>query len=126
MARRKTVLIVEDDRDIRETLSELLEREGYVVHTAVNGREGAARAAEIVDLGLVLVDYRMPGMDGFEFRQKQLSDASLAAVPTILMSADTSFSPEVPRAFTAFLPKPLCIDDVLEVVERYTTERLPA
>ena len=122
MVRKKAVLIVEDDRDIREVLCELLEMEGYVVHTAVNGRDGVERVTEIPGLSLVIVDYRMPHMDGYEFRLAQLQHASLAQIPTILMSADSSFAPEIPEAFTAFLPKPLSLDSVLEVVARYTSE----
>jgi CheY-like chemotaxis protein len=122
MVRKKAVLVVEDDRDIREVLCELLEMEGYIVHTAVNGRDGLDRVAQIHDLDLVIVDYRMPYMDGYEFRLAQLQDARLAHIPTILMSADSYFAPKITKSFTAFLAKPLCMDDVLEVVARYTAE----
>jgi CheY-like chemotaxis protein len=122
MYRKIAVLIVEDVSDIREILCEFLESEGYVVHTAVNGRDGADRVAQILDLDLVIVDYRMPILNGYEFRLAQLKDARQANIPTILMSAEPSFEPEILQAFTAFLPKPLSLDSVLEIVQRYTAE----
>jgi CheY-like chemotaxis protein len=122
MVRKKSVLIVEDDRDIREVLCELLELEGYIVHTAINGRDGVERVSQLYDLDLVMVDYRMPYMDGYEFRLAQLQDKRLAHIPTILMSADSSFAPKITKAFTAFLAKPLCMDSVIEVVARHTAE----
>lgn len=122
MSGKKAVLIVEDDRDIREILCELLEMEGYVVHTATNGREGVERIAQLPELALVIVDYRMPCMDGYEFRLAQLQDPRQANIPTILISADNSFAPEIPQAFTAFLPKPLSLEAVLEIVGRFTSD----
>ena len=60
----RTILIVEDNLDIRQTLQDALEFEGYSVETCENGRDGLARLGEIARPGLIILDYRMPVLDG--------------------------------------------------------------
>ncbi|MCC2670242.1 MAG: chemotaxis protein CheY [Armatimonadetes bacterium] len=64
-----TILCVEDDPDVRETLTAILEDQGYAVLTAGNGREGLTALASAPTLpDAILLDLRMPVMDGPEFR----------------------------------------------------------
>ena len=84
---RTSLLLVEDDDDIRDTLAEILTQEGYDVLAARDGREALDLAAHTERLRLILLDLRMPVMDGVEFRQCQLRDPRLSVVPVIVLTA---------------------------------------
>jgi len=83
-----TVLVVEDDVDVRQALLEILEEQGF---TALGARDGAeallllARATELPCL--ILLDLMMPVMDGASFREAQRRDPRLAAIPVVVLSA---------------------------------------
>jgi len=112
------VLIVEDDADLREMMAQLLWLEGYRAETAPNGRD----ALQYLERGdrpeVILLDLMMPVMDGWEFRRRQVSDAAIAAVPVVVLSAlDPGRAGEL--GGTAFLKKPLDFDQLLELVRRF-------
>ena len=116
---RRPVLVVDDDRDIRETLAEILVDEGYEVHTARNGLEGLTLVAS-EQPGLVLLDLFMPVMDGAEFRRQQLRDPAIAEVPVVVISAAAGLERKVaPLALAGWLEKPIHIEALLAVVRRY-------
>jgi CheY-like chemotaxis protein len=113
-----TILLVDDDRDIRETLQEVLLAEGYSVQVATNGQEAldCLRAAEKLP-NLVLLDLMMPVKDGPAFREEQQRDPMLADVPVVIMSAaahieENRLRMDVPAA----LKKPFDIDLMLRTV----------
>jgi CheY-like chemotaxis protein len=113
--RKHLVMVVDDDDDIRETLSGLLEDEGYAVASFPTG----LAAMDALKAGLlprvILLDLMMPVMDGAEFRRAQLADGALASIPVILVTA--AGLERVTRSdFSEVLRKPLKIDRVLEVV----------
>ena len=81
-----TILIVEDDAAIRESLSDALTAEGFEAHTAENGAEALAYL-ERERPSVILLDLMMPVMSGNEFRVRQLADPSLSAIPVIVISA---------------------------------------
>jgi CheY-like chemotaxis protein len=84
---------------------------------AANGSDALARVAEETP-GIILLDLMMPVMDGWEFRRRQMQDASLAAVPVVVLSAlDPSRAADLDGA--AFLKKPLDFDRLLELVRRF-------
>ena len=114
---KKEILLVEDDRGIRTSLQEILEDEGYAVATAENGRVAleALRAGASPDL--IVLDLRMPVMDGWQFRAAQKSDAALAEIPVLAISADGSAKAEAIDAH-AYLRKPLSTESLLEAVSR--------
>lgn len=87
-AARPSVLIVEDDEDMRVVLAQLLEHHGWEPHVASDGVEGLA-ALERCRPSLIVLDLGMPRMDGVAFRQAQqrLADARLASVPVVVVSA---------------------------------------
>lgn len=64
-AKELTVLVIDDQPGIRRLLTEVIAEEGYIVFTAANGYEGIQRANEVKP-NLVLLDMKMPGMDGVE------------------------------------------------------------
>src|SRR5215472_17361443 len=69
-SRSKTVLIVEDDPDIREVLEEMIDAGGHPVVTATNGAEGLAALEQVEPPALVLLDLMMPVMSGFAFLEE--------------------------------------------------------
>jgi two-component system, chemotaxis family, chemotaxis protein CheY len=84
--RPDTVLIVEDDDDLRESLSVLLVRKGFRVETAQNGRI----ALDWIEVNgpprIILLDLMMPVMDGWELRRRLLLDARWKSVPVVVIS----------------------------------------
>lgn len=116
-----SVLVVDDDPDIRLTLAEILEDEGYSVATAGNGIEALAALQEVRPR-LILLDLSMPRMDGTEFRRRQLSDPAIAAIPTVVITAAGQVRDRLaPLGISETLIKPLNMDRLLALVGRYCT-----
>ncbi|HET8568404.1 MAG TPA: response regulator [Candidatus Limnocylindria bacterium] len=116
--RRRPVLVVDDDRSILETVSQILRADGYDVLRATSGREALAHL-DRVEPSAVLLDMRMPDVDGWAVAR------AIAArgrrVPVIVMTAAANarhWAEEIDA--TAFLAKPFDIDELLTVVERHT------
>jgi CheY-like chemotaxis protein len=81
------VLVVEDEPDIRDTLRDILEMEGYRVRCASNGREALAALAEMPRPELILLDLMMPVMSGYEFLKELRANDALATIPVTVVSA---------------------------------------
>jgi CheY-like chemotaxis protein len=113
------ILVVEDDDDIRDSLKELLEEEGYQVDTAPNGEQALAKLQDQELPQLILLDLMMPVMDGWQFQKELRRIPSYAAVPIIVISA-SKFSRE-PLNAAAFIPKPLDAGVLLETIESFLT-----
>src|SRR5215813_4380275 len=109
------VLIVEDDRDLRDLMVVLLQSCGYETMTAENGQIGLDRMQERRPCA-VLLDLMMPVMDGFTFRKRQLADPALAPVPILCVTA--MYNPkDVERRLEAkCLGKPVDFDELLDEV----------
>jgi len=111
----KTILLVDDELAIVETLAEVLTWEGYRVVTAANGKEGLAQlASERPDLALV--DFMMPVMDGVQMIRAMREDVAYAKIPVILITAAPAALPLEIRKTTLVLPKPFDIDALLRQV----------
>jgi CheY-like chemotaxis protein len=114
------ILVVEDDPSSREVLIDILESEGYQVAAAVNGREALEDLQRGFRPCVILLDLKMPVMDGAAFRQQQLQDPALAAIPVVVM---TGFSDSPQQAFAVAAPhyflKPYDIHDLLAIIARY-------
>ncbi|MEP6654684.1 MAG: response regulator [Myxococcales bacterium] len=82
-----SILVVDDDFDIREALCEILTSEGYRVVDAANGADALSRLHAEDAPDLVLLDLRMPVMDGYEFLKRRDADSSLKEIPVIVVSA---------------------------------------
>jgi CheY-like chemotaxis protein len=109
------VLVVDDEPDIRETVSEALAVEGYDVEVARDGLEALA-ACRAHRPDLVLLDLMMPGMNGWEFRAAQQSDPALASIPVVVVSA----LGRVPALHAeAWLQKPFGLDRLVDEVRRH-------
>ena len=111
------ILLVDDDGDVRDAITDRLEREGYRVESCSNGLDalewlrGAARLPR-----LILLDMMMPVMDGWHFREEQLQDTVLAGVPLVILSAGLD---PVPGRAVERLQKPIKARDLIAVVARY-------
>lgn len=114
------ILLVDDDRALRETLSDILSEEGYQVDCACNGREALDRLSRDSLPNLILLDLVMPVMDGWAFRDAQRNLPELAGIPMVVLSA--SFPPDSPRiramGVQAVLPKPVGLERLLCALER--------
>jgi CheY-like chemotaxis protein len=116
----RRILVVEDDLQLRESVSHTLRQEGYDVITARNGSEGLELAAsEPPDL--VLLDLMMPVMSGWEFRERQQRHPQLAAITVVVMTATPSLEAAAIEAADLLL-KPVRISDLLATVVRHIGE----
>src|SRR3989344_4615150 len=82
---RLKVLIVEDDKFLRDLMLQKLTREGFLVKAAIDGEEGIRTAVEEPP-DLILLDLILPGIDGFEVMEHLRNDAKLSAVPVLVLS----------------------------------------
>ena len=112
------VLVVDDDRDIRESLAEILRDEGYRVETASNGVE-ALSAVQRSPPCLMLLDLMMPVMTGWQVIQR-LGDDQLD-IPYCVVSASTE-----PATSRCTLRKPVDIDELLSIVAQHCGKPGPA
>ncbi len=81
----KTILIIEDDKFLRELIVQKLLREGYNVPEAIDGEEGIKKIKEEKP-DLVLLDLILPGIDGFEVLSQMKADSGLSSIPVIILS----------------------------------------
>ena|SRR5689334_4752811 len=122
MPARNYILIVEDDFDIREALTQILMEEGYEVRCASNGKEGLAVATQGSAPSLILLDLMMPVMNGWQFRAEQLKDPRLSSVPVLVISADPHLQPKAATlGAVGLLKKPISLDDLLAAVKVHCT-----
>jgi len=115
-------LIIDDDPDIREAVTEVLSIEGHEVVTACDGEQGLVRC-RLVRPDLVLLDLMMPGMNGWDFRKAQLRDPAIASIPVVVVSA-VARSQDLPA--DGFLQKPFSLDELLALVRRVARRSDPA
>jgi len=118
-----TLLVVDDHEGMRATLSDILDDEGFQVFEAANGEEAVATVRER-QLGLVLMDVRMPVMDGV--RALRLIKAIRPELPVIMMTAySDAVTPGELRAqgCEALVLKPLDLSEVLPLLRRTVLAR---
>jgi CheY-like chemotaxis protein len=116
--RLKPVLLIEDNDETREVVSALLELEGYRVVAARDGDEGMDHLRHGLEPCIILLDLMMPGRkNGLEFRQEQLQDPNLAAIPVIVCSGYEEVKRKAAElGVTVFCQKPLEIEELLHLV----------
>lgn len=119
---KRKVLIVDDEGGMRHMLSVLLEREGYAIETAEDGRQGLDKIKE-ASFDLVLCDIRMPEMDGLSFLES--SKKIKKELPVIMMSAfgnvDTAIEAMKKGAYD-YVSKPFKADEILLRLQRLTDQ----
>ena len=116
------VLVVDDDPNLVRLMSKFLKLEGFDPVPAANGEEALAYLRGGGDASVILLDLRMPVMDGWEFRRAQRGDPALAAIPIVVLSgvaADTAHDMEPAASFN----KPVNFLEVVGVVRRLCEAR---
>lgn len=118
-ARAVSVLVIDDDDDIRESLSDVLGEIGYTVATATDGEDALAQL-RLVRPRVILLDLNMPIMSGGEFLAAQRLDPALRRIPTIIMTAvDRMPGRAEDLAAEEILPKPFQLPDLLALLSLY-------
>ncbi len=111
------VLIVDDDAAVRRMMTRFFGFDGFTVIEADNGQAALAYLRGGGDASVILLDLRMPVMDGWAFRREQQNDPSFAHIPVIVLSgADTERFHEIEAAAT--FHKPADMSELLSCVRR--------
>jgi CheY-like chemotaxis protein len=120
----RTVLVVDDDDDLLQAVRLVIEDEGFFVLTARNGEEAFDVLGKCPELPcLILLDLRMPGMDGRDFRRRQLDDPRIAGIPVVGFSGMSDGAGEAQLlALSSYLRKPVHLHHLLETVEHYCSD----
>ncbi len=114
----KSILVIEDDEDIRGFAARVLEMEGYVVLQAADGEEGLGLARQGLP-SLVLLDLRLPDCDGWLVLSQLRSDARLSAVPVVMFTASAAESQRshaLAWGVAEYLVKPLSAEGLTNAV----------
>ena len=123
---QKTVLLAEDDLEIRDILQDLLEAEGYDVIPASHGRQAleflqAARGDKDRLPDLVVLDLMMPLVDGNKVLETMKNDPLLAPIPVVVLSA---VARERPAGAAAFLRKPIPLQKFFDTIKSFVEANL--
>lgn len=115
----RSVLVVDDDVDIRFVVRMILEGQGYAVMEAADGAEALVRLREHRPC-VILLDLMMPGVDGFQFRSQQVQDPSLADIPVVILSGGGGVAKKAEELGVAgHLIKPPDLRQLLAEVSRF-------
>lgn len=117
------VLVVEDDREQRETLCAMLDLEGFGHAEAANGQEALDYLNEARAPCVVLLDLEMPVMNGWDFRAKQLADQSLSHIPVVVVTANAEGLGDRFPGAAGFLWKPLNFEKLAAVLARMCSRK---
>ncbi|MGZ3444090.1 MAG: response regulator [Myxococcaceae bacterium] len=112
-----TVLVVDDDPGIRESVTEVLTAEGYRVLQAGDGAEALEHLADLAERCVVLLDLAMPRMNGLEFLAELSRRGEIARTPVLVMSANAHPGELDHPQIVALLRKPFELDELLRWVE---------
>jgi CheY-like chemotaxis protein len=114
VSKRKTVLVVDDEPDIRESLRDALEDEGYCVAVARNGKEALDTLPTLEKPVAVILDIIMPVMSGTEFYANIQADPRFADMPVLISTSDASRAP----SGVLLMKKPIDLDRLLDAVAK--------
>ena len=118
------VLLVDDHEEARDALAMLLKNEGFAVREASDGQEALDALYDGPRPCLVVLDLMMPGMDGWEFRRRQLRSPLFARIPTVVLSGHANLSAAT-NGLTAHevMAKPVVLGRLLELVRDFCPRR---
>ena len=117
-----TVLVVDDDEDIRLAMSDTLEAEGYRVLLAEDGLDALAKLRSGSQRpNLILLDLMMPNMDGRGFCVAKQQDPALSPIPVVIISADSRVTQKAAELGVAgSLAKPVRLAELVATIERFS------
>lgn len=114
------ILLIEDDADLRDALSQILRDEGYEVVGAANGRDAIDRLRGGQRVDVILLDLTMPVMNGWQFRAEQREDPLLSRIPVIVISAGNDLSAQMPvLGLEEYIRKPIRLETLLDSLARH-------
>lgn len=118
----RSILLIDDDADVRMMLRDFLEEAGFVVHTAREGQHALQVLERINPPDLILLDYKMPVMDGRQFLSMQKRIPKLQTIPVIILSAATREWSGAHLEVEEVLTKPIDLEVLLNAVNRICAE----
>ena len=126
-AQHGPVLVIDDDADVRALLEAVLRKQGFEVETAADGASGLAQAGAHRP-GLILLDMRMPGMDGFAVLRALKGSQPTADIPVIAMTGSPDLKTTARARVLAlgasdFIAKPFDIDRLVEEIKVFLAAR---
>jgi CheY-like chemotaxis protein len=110
------VLVVDDDPEVRIMLCEALCEEGYLADQATDGADAVRHIASQIHPDLLLMDLRMPIIDGYEFLERRKVDQTLRRIPVIVVSATVDRDIDDPTVQT--VRKPFNLGELLRLIDR--------
>lgn len=115
--KHNNILVVEDNKEIQDSLKVALEVEGYNVFTADNGKEALDSLRKNPTPCLILLDLMMPVMNGWEFVEEVSKDIMLSSIPIVVVSAygDKKGTPKT----VGYIQKPVDLDALLNTVSKH-------
>ena len=117
----KTIIIIDDERDVLEEIQVWLEEEGYRVVTADNAEEGMEKLDKIA-AHLLLLDINMPQKDGLEILSELKRNSNTASLPVIMLTArieTSSIMQAMEMKACDYVTKPFSEDELLRLIRRY-------
>jgi CheY-like chemotaxis protein len=112
---RGTLLLVEDDEELRDIIADILESCGYEVIPAGNGKQAAEFLATTSELpAVILLDLMMPIVNGWELLREIQPDPRLAGIPVVVM---TAFRRDRPPGIAALLKKPFELSELIATID---------
>ncbi|MET0591988.1 MAG: response regulator [Polyangiaceae bacterium] len=117
--REGQILLVEDDPELRESMVDILQDEGYRVAAANDGIQALAALAAGPKPNIILLDMMMPKMNGAQFRAEQLKNPQWMSIPVVILTAHVMSDYERESLHAdAFITKPFEIPTLLDVIVR--------
>lgn len=116
----KQILVIEDNLEIRENISEILELGGYSVITAVNGREGVELAKQKMP-HVILCDIMMPELNGYEVFQELKKDSVTSGISFVFVTASaekSEVSKGIDMGANGYIRKPFEEQELFDAIER--------
>ncbi|MFW5966592.1 MAG: response regulator [Persicimonas sp.] len=117
-ADRGTVLVIDDDRTMRDLLRRVLEREGFTVATAASGSEGLVMAEQLHPQAITL-DVLMPSMDGWTLLSKLKDDPELADIPVVMVTMVDDSERGYALGADDYMVKPIDRDRLIDILASY-------
>lgn len=111
-----SILLVDDDPDVRALLGEFLTQRGFIVHAARDGRHALQVLSHIQAPDVILLDYNMPVMNGSQFLGRKRWNPRLRGIPVVILSAQSRVLTPVGLDAVEILYKPLDLERLLTLV----------
>jgi CheY-like chemotaxis protein len=114
------ILVVEDERDVRDAISHLLQFQTFTVKSAPDGEQAIAQLRDGYRPCVILLDLSMPGMDGVAFRNEQQAGTDYAHIPVVVVSGrEDGKGVAASVGACAFLQKPVRVPTLLDALDRH-------